>query len=245
MTDGNSSRRVPGMKSSVLRTASWAALTLSASAEIESNIPLGIEAVTGIRSGYVHRGFDLADTSLEFQFAGEVTLSNENSLHFGLSHLAESDGDFSETAGYLELARKFSDRFRAGFLTTYWERNNSILDSGLDLGAFTSFSLNADWQWRNELNYDLGAEGLYLASEITWSEALSDKVYLSISGGMSYLSGYQNRTGLNDFFARISLNYAFSDQVSFSPFLGTSIQLDSEDSANDIFYGGLWFQVIF
>ena len=102
MTGGNSSRRVPDMKFQVIRTALGCALCLPASAEIESDIPLGIEAVTGIRSGYVHRGFDLADTSLEFQFAGEVTLSNENSLHFGLSHLAESDGDFSETAGYLE-----------------------------------------------------------------------------------------------------------------------------------------------
>ncbi|YCM45321.1 hypothetical protein V2O64_04710 [Verrucomicrobiaceae bacterium 227] len=233
------------MKFQVIRTALGCALCLPASAEIESDIPLGIEAVTGIRSGYVHRGFDLADTSLEFQFAGEVTLSNENSLHFGLSHLAESDGDFSETAGYLELTKKLSNRLHAGISATYRDRSRSILDGGLDLGVFTSFSINDDWEWRNGLNYDFGADGLYAASEITWSEALSEKVFLSISGGISYLSGYEDRSGLNDFFTRISLNFAYSEQVAFSPFIGTSVTLDSDESADDVFYGGLWFQVIF
>lgn len=233
------------MKFQVLRAACWASLCLPATAEIESSVPLGIEALTGLRSGYVHRGFDLADTSLEFQFAGKVTLSNENSLHFGLSHLAESNGDFSETAGYLELNQKLSDRLHAGISATYRDRSHGILDGGLDLGIFTSFSINEDWEWRNELNYDFGADGTYLASEITWSKALSDQVYLSLSGGLSYLSDYENNSGLNDFFARISLNYAFSDQVDFSPFLGTSAPLDSGGSSNGIIYGGLWFQVIF
>ena len=95
------------------------------------------------------------------------------------------------------------------------------------------------------MNYDFGADGLYAASEITWSETLSEKVFLSISGGISYLSGYEDRSGLNDFFTRISLNFAYSDQVAFSPFIGTSVTLDSDESADDVFYGGLWFQVIF
>ncbi|MEJ6580588.1 MAG: hypothetical protein QNL33_09065 [Akkermansiaceae bacterium] len=233
------------MKNQLLLAACWSLFCIPATAEIENDFPLGIEAVTGFRSGYVHRGFDLADTSLEFQFAGEVTLSNERSLYFGLSHLAESSGDFSETAGYLELDRKISEQLRAGVSATYRDRNHSILESGLDLGLFTSFTINGSWEWRNELNYDFGAEGFYLASEITWSEALSDKVYLSISGGVSYLSDYENRSGLNDFFARISLNYAFSEQVAFSSFLGASAQLDSGEPAHDIIYGGLWFQVIF
>lgn len=233
------------MKAQVLRLTCWWSLCISASAEIENNIPLGIEAVTGFRSGYVQRGFDLADTSLEFQFAGEVTLSNDRSILFGLSHLAESNGNFSETAGYLELDHQYSDRLHAGVSTTYRDRNHSLLDSGLDLGIFTSFAINNDWKWRNELNYDFGASGTYIASELIWSEALSDKVYLSIAGGVSYLSDYEDRTGLNDLYARLSLNYAFSDQVALSPFLGTSIRLDSEETTRDVLYGGLWFQVIF
>jgi hypothetical protein len=233
------------MKVQVLRLSCWWSLCISASAEIENQIPLGIEAVTGFRSGYIHRGFDLADTSLEFQFAGELTLSNESSIHVGLSHLAESTGNFSETAGYLELDHKFTNQLHAGVSVTYRDRNHSILDSGLDLGIFTSFTINDDWEWRNEFNYDFGASGSYLTSEVIWSKAFSDKFYLSIAGGVSYLASYENRTGLNDLYGRISLNYAFSDQVALSPFLGTSIPLDSEETRRDFLYGGLWFQVIF
>ena len=38
-----------------------------ASAEIQNEIPLGIEAVTGYRTEYVHRGFKLADDVFDFQ----------------------------------------------------------------------------------------------------------------------------------------------------------------------------------
>ena len=47
-----------------------------AHAEVENDIKLGIEAVTGIRTGYIHRGYDLADASLEFQLQAEFALSN-------------------------------------------------------------------------------------------------------------------------------------------------------------------------
>ena len=60
----------------------------SVQAEIENEIKLGIEAVTGIRSGYLHRGYDLADASLEFQLQAEFALSNKSSLNFGVWHLA-------------------------------------------------------------------------------------------------------------------------------------------------------------
>lgn len=232
------------MRVQAIWLASGVSLFLPASAEVENSIPLGIEAVTGIRSGYVHRGFDLADTSLEFQFAGKVTLSNERSLNFGLSHLAESGDDFSETAAYLELETEFSDRLRAGFSATYRDRSESLISSGMDLGLFTAYEINDDWEWRNELNYDFGPDGLYAASEIQWSHALSEKTFISISGGISFLSDYEDRDGMNDFFARLTLDYAFSDQVSFTPFVGTSILLD-DDGDGDVFYGGLWFQVIF
>jgi hypothetical protein len=46
---------------------------------------------------------------------------------------------------------------------------------------------------------------------------------------------------LNDFYARVAFTYALSDQVSFTPFFGTSFQLD----ASDVSFGGLSFEVIF
>ena len=223
----------------------WLSLCAAASAEIEGEIPLGIEAVTGIRSGYVHRGFELAETSLEFQFAGLVTLSKNHSLNFGLSHLAESSGDYSESTGYLELEHRWSDQFRTGISATYRNRTRGILDSGMDLGVYSSFAINDDWEWRNEINWDFGPDGLYVASELTWSHPLSEKTFISASGGVSILADYADRDGLNDLFTRLSLNYAFSKQVAFTPFLGASIQLDDDSPGDDVFYGGLWFQVIF
>ena len=47
-------------------------------AELESDIPLGLELVTGIRSGYVFRGFDLADTLIDVQLEGEMALGAQS-----------------------------------------------------------------------------------------------------------------------------------------------------------------------
>jgi len=213
-------------------------------AEIDSEIPLGIEAVTGIRSHYVHRGFQLADSSLDFQLEAEVTLSNDTSLHLGLSHLAESEGDFSETTGYLELGHSFTKQFTLGTTMTYLDRDAGILDSGLDLGIFSSFSIDDKWLWRNELNFDFSENGIYLASELEWSHVISDKSFVTIKGGLSYVSDYLDRDGLNDFYARVAFTHALSDQVSFTPFFGSSFQLDDGD-ASDVSFGGLSFEVIF
>lgn len=213
-------------------------------AEVDSEIPLGIEAVTGIRSSYVHRGFELADSSLDFQLEAEVSLSDKSSVHLGFSHLAESDGDFSETSAYLEFTHTLNQNFSVGTSLTYRDRDESVLESGFDLGFFTSYSLNDDWKWRTELNFDFGESGIYLASELEWSYIVSEKSFLAIEGGVSVVSDYFNRDGFNDLYAKITYTYALSDQVALSPFLGTSIQLDDQD-ADDTAYAGLWFEVIF
>lgn len=215
-----------------------------ASAEVETEIPFGIEAVTGIRSDFVHRGFQLADSALDFQLETELTLSNHTSLHFGLSHLTENGGNFTETSGYFEITHNFSKCFLAGASVTYRDRRDSILDGGFDLGLFTSLDLHKDWRWRNELNFDLGVEGIWFRSAIEWSTVITEDAFLIVEGGLSAVSGYLDRDGLNDFHTRISLTYAISEQVSISPFLGSSIQIE-DSSASDLFYAGLWFEVIF
>jgi hypothetical protein len=213
-------------------------------AEVDTEIPLGIEAVTGLRTDYVHRGFQLAESTLDFQLEAEVTLSNETSLHLGLAHLSESDGDFNETTSYLELSHKFNENFTAGTSFTYRDRNESILRGGFDLGFYTSYIINDDWRWRNELNFDLGVEGVYLNSELEWSQVISDKSFITMNAGVSYVSDYLERNGLNDFHTRLTYTYALSDQIAFTPFIGSSFLIDDQD-ADDIFYGGLWFEVIF
>ncbi|MFT6179902.1 MAG: hypothetical protein ACI9NQ_001018 [Paracoccaceae bacterium] len=219
-------------------------ITSALQAEVDTEIPLGIEAVTGLRTSYVHRGFELADTSLDFQMQAEVTLSNETSVHLGFSHLAESNGDFSETSAYVELTHNLSKDLLAGTSLTYRDRNASLLSSGLDLGVFTSYALNHDWRWRNELNFDFGENGLYFASEVEWSHLISDRSFVTIEGGMSFVANYLERNGLNDFYARVSYTFTISDRVAITPFFGTSLQLDDHES-DDVAYGGFWFEVIF
>jgi hypothetical protein len=47
-------------------------------AEVESNIPLGVEAVTGYRTEYIHRGMSLADDVIDFQLSCQ---REKNYLH--------------------------------------------------------------------------------------------------------------------------------------------------------------------
>lgn len=232
------------MKRLIGAGCSVALLVSPALGEVETEIPFGIEAVTGIRSDYVHRGFQLANSALDFQLETELTLSNETSLHFGLSQFSENGGDFTETSGYFELTHSFSKTFLAGASVTYRNRQNSLLNEGFDFGLFTRMDLNRDWRWLNELNFDLGVDGIWFRSALEWSTIITDEAFLVIEGGLSMVSGYLDRDGLNDFHTRISLTYALSDQISITPFLGTSFQIE-DSSASDIFYGGVWFEVIF
>ncbi len=221
-------------------------LTLASSlhAESEEEIPLGIEAVTGLRTHYIHRGFELAETSLDFQLEAELSLSDSSSLHFGFSHLAESSGDFSESSLYAEFTHQVSKKLLLGSSLTYRDRHASLLESGIDLGIFSSYSLNDDWRWRNELNADFGEGGLYFASELEWSQVISEDSFITIEGGFSFVSDYLDRDGLNDFHTRIAFTYALSERVAITPFLGASFQIEDRE-ASDVAYAGLWFEVIF
>lgn len=232
------------MKSAVILCGLLSGIATPSQAEVETEFTLGIEGVTGIRSDYVHRGFQLANSSLEFQLEGELVLSDRSSLHLGLSHLAESGSSFFETTGYLELSHQLGQKFTVGASMTYRDRDNSLLDGGFDLGLFSTYAINNDWRWRNSLNFDIGVDGIYFDTSLEWSTVISDDAFLAVESGLSAVTGYLNRDGVNDFHTRISLTYAISDQVSFTPFIGSSLQIE-DSSASDVLYGGLWFQVIF
>lgn len=218
--------------------------TLLLQAEIDTEIPLGIEAVTGLRTDYVHRGFQLAESALDFQVEAEITLSNETALHLGFAHLSESNGDFNETTSYAEFSHSFGKKFTGGVSLTYRDRNDSLLAGGFDFGFFSSYAINDDWRWLNQVNFDFGVEGTYVSSDLEWSHVLSETSFITVESGLSFVSDYLQRDGLNDFHTRLTYTYALSDQVSFTPFIGSSIQIDDRDT-NDLFYGGVWFEVIF
>lgn len=212
-------------------------------AEVENDLKWGVEAVTGFRSGYIHRGYDVADASLEFQLQAEFALSNESSLNFGLWHLAESDGDFSGSSAYLEWEHRTGEHLWVGTSLTYHDFDHSVLDSGADLAAFVRYRPHDDWTLSGELHYDFAADGWYAETDLEWSQPLSDSAFLAISTGASFVSNYYGDSSFHDIFSRITLSYSISESVAVTPFLGASIALD--DERDDEAYAGFWFEVIF
>jgi len=244
LTNASAFRKVITMIRNVLLFCLSPFASISAQAEIENDIKLGIEAVTGMRSGYVYRGYDLADASLEFQLQAEFALSNQSALNFGLWHLAESDGDFSGSSAYLELDHRIGEQLWFGGSITYRELDHSPLDSGVDLGAYFRYRPHDDWTLSGELHYDFAADGWYAETDLEWSKPLSDSAFIAIRNGVSFTSNYYGGDGFHDIFTRISLTYALSDTISFTPFVGSSISLDNS-ARDDEAYAGFWFEVIF
>ena len=217
--------------------------SLPAFGEIENEIPLGMEAVTGIRTGYVYRGFELAQTSLDFQIEAEFALSNTETLNFGSWYLSEGDGDFSETGVFIDFRHELDPKTVIGASLTYRNFSGAQLDNGLDLGVFATYQINDDWDWKAGAYYDLGNDAFYSSFDVRWSKPISDSAFVSLENGLSYVSDYLDRDGLNDYYGRLSLTYAVSNSVAFTPFIGWSFQLDSDD--DDSVHGGLLFEVIF
>jgi len=209
----------------------------------DAEIPLGIEAVTGIRSDYVFRGFHLASTSLDFQMEAEVALDNDTFINFGAWYLGGSDS-FRETGVFLDFRRELTEKFTLGATVTYRDFQESILESGIELGTFANYQINDDWRLKSGIYYDFETTGWYGETAAEWSHPISKNSFFAVLGGLSYASDYFGRSGLNDAFLRATLTYGVSSTVSFSPYIGTSIQLDDEE-ADDEFYAGLLFEVIF
>ena len=213
-------------------------------AEIENEIPWGIETVAGIRSAYVYRGAELAETSQDLQIEAEISLSNETSFSVGLWHLSESSGDFSESGLFLDLRHDLDPKTQIGTSLTYRNFRNSALDSGLDFGVFASYRFNDLWDTKVGIYYDTGNDAFYANAELRWSKPLSEDAFISFDNGISFVSDYLNRDGLNDLYGRLSLTYAISETVAITPFVGWSIQLD-DSNVSDPVYAGVWFEFIF
>ena len=222
------------------------ALPMSVSAEVENEIQWGFEGVTGYRSSYVYRGFELADNTLDVQFEGEVALSDQWVLNAGGWYATETgQGDFEEAAGFLHLRHLTTEHLTLGAKGIYRDVKNSFFRDGVDLGAFGTWHLNRDFGITLGGSYDTGAEGWYGNLESRWSKPLSTKAFVALKAGVSAVNDYYGRDGMNDAYARVSLTYNVSDTVSLTPFFGGSALLDRDDIGDDSFFGGIWFEVRF
>lgn len=221
-------------------------------ADLREEIDWGVEAVTGYRSAYVYRGFELSESTMDFQVEAELALNNDTFLSIGSWYATESgDGDYDESAVFAHLTWQQNDQLTLGLSATYREFNNPasplsvIFEDGVDLGGFATWNFNDDFSATAGAYYDFGAEAWYGNAETRWSKALSSKTFLSLNTGVSYVDDYYGRDGLNDAYGRLSLTHHLSDTVSITPFIGGSVLLDDEDSGDDQTFAGMWFEVRF
>jgi len=219
----------------------------SRTSSTQSYKPLGLEGVTGLRSKYIYRGRELADELLEFQLHGMLDYGDSKFLEYGLWHAGElGKGDLTETGILLNYIEQHG-KWTYGVGGKYRHLEQSAFDSGLEANFLTRYEFSKDSILSGEVSYDTGAEGFYAKVEYDYYIDLSTRSYVSLNGGISFSADYyeeigqdDDSNGFNDLFARATYTYNFTQQVSLSSFIGTSIL---EDSAT--LYAGVWFETSF
>ncbi len=240
------------MKKFLILSALSIASTATICKVFGEDIKYGIEAVTGFRSNYVQRGFEVAETTLDFQIETEVAINDDTFVNVGAWYATETgEGDFDEAAFFAHVRHEYSKQLAVGFSATYRNIDPSSdvfdpgFDDGVEAGFFSTWSFNKNLSATAGIYYDTAAEGLYANLEANYSRPISEKLFFSSKLGISAVDDYYGRNGLNDLYARLSLTYLVSDTVSITPFVGTSILLDDDDPGDSSTYAGLWFEVSF
>jgi hypothetical protein len=177
------------------------------------------------------------------QLETEVALTNEWVLSLGGWYGTGANG-FSETSGYVDLDYRATG-YSVGFSASYHDYAHVLFESGVDLGAAFTWEVTEDLDVTTGAYYDTGAEGYYAKAEAAWSKPLTDDSYVSVLGGIGGLSDYYGRSGLGDLYTRLAYTYTFNPRVAVTPFIGSSLALDSDPQAGDHLFAGLWFEVNF
>lgn len=223
----------------------WLPLLLAASgiAAAQDEIPYGVEFLTGYRSEYVDRGFDLSQDLIEVQIGSEFALSNHWLLQFGGWYgTGTGSGDFEAAEAFLGI-RYETETWDAGIDTSFTSYDHRIFRDAFTAGPFFNWYPHRDWRFGGIIEFDTGTDGWYGAVEAGWSQPTGRKSFVRAHAGASAVSGFYGRNGLNDLYARLAWTYGFNRTVAITPFVGTSIALDSAGS-NQL-YAGLWFEVNF
>ncbi|MGB2403541.1 MAG: hypothetical protein ACPIA7_09045 [Akkermansiaceae bacterium] len=240
------------MKSLFSLTALVCLLPCNVPADANHEIQLGVEAVAGYRSGYIYRGFELAGETIDFQLETEIALNNHTALNIGSWYATETGkGEYDESALFSHLRVKQTEKLTLGLSATYRNFGNSSsllntnFDDGIDIGTFANWQLNEDLIATAGAYYDFGAAAWYVNAEAQWSKVISNKTYISLNTGASYVNDYYGRDGMNDAYGRLAVTHHLSDTVSITPYFGGSLPMNGSDTGDDQAYAGVWFEIRF
>ena len=191
----------------------------------------------------MYRGFKLADKSMEFQLSGQVSLSDTETIDLGFYFdTATGDGDFTEAGAFFDFSKNIGDLTYTAKLTLR-DYSNSQFKSGADIGGSVNWKLNDTIDFTALLSYDTGAKGAYGEIKASAYKEITDSSYLMLKTGIGATADYYDRSGFHQFFAKLEYTYNISDNVSVSPFVGTSIGI--HEDAESSLYGGIYFAVSF
>lgn len=233
------------MKTITILTTASALVISSLLASAETEVPYGVEALTSYRSEYTYRGFQLADETLDFQLSSQVALDDSTSINLAAWYgTGLSNSDFSELGLFADI-RKNSGQFTYALSGTYRDYSQTFFESGVDIAASVTWHVSDSWDLGIVAAYDTGAEGWYTELNSSYYYRISDNSYVTLKGGVSGVSDYYSRDGLNDLFAKFSYTYNINKSVSISPYIASSVLLDSDDAGQDSFFGGVYFAVSF
>ncbi|NNC88770.1 MAG: hypothetical protein HKN82_09970 [Akkermansiaceae bacterium] len=224
----------------------WPALLVptAAPAAIDEEIPLGAETVAGVRTGYVYRGFDLADALTDFQLETELAVAQDVFLNIGGWVASELGDDFTEAAFFVDLRRTMNEFYTLGASASYHDFDDALFfRDTTDVGAFITMFHANDLDVTFGAYRDIVAEAWYANAEAGWSYRLSDDAYFGLLTGLSWVDDYYGRDGINDFYGRATVTYNINRLISLTPFFGWSLEI--EDADGDEYFGGLWFEVLF
>ncbi len=207
------------------------------------DIKYGLEALTTWRSEYTHRGFKLAEQSMEFQLAGQLALSNSVAIDAGLYFdTATGDQDFSEAGTYIDFSKKIGDLTYIAKLALR-DYEDAIFRSGADIGGAVNWKINNVFDLTSTLTYDTGAKGAFAEIKASAYKEISQDSFLVFKTGIGIAADYYERNGLHHLSAQLEYTYNISDNVSISPFIGSSIGLH-DDAVNSL-SSGFYFAVSF
>lgn len=205
--------------------------------------PYGVEFVSGIRTGYIQRGLNLADDLLDLQIQSNITLTKTTDVNLALWQGAEISGDFREFGALVGLNKRI-DQFSVFAEVSLSSYESDIVSGGVEFSLGGDYTVTEFVSVFAHAGYNSGAESIFGQFGGIGSMRLTDKAFLEGKLQLNAADNYFGREGLYDATARISVTTNINDSLSVTPFFSLSTSLDGEGEDLETSLG-VWVELFF